>query len=45
LLNPVTSAGEAAADAAKDLYKSVANVSVRTLQAEDDPVQVLSTWR
>jgi cephalosporin-C deacetylase-like acetyl esterase len=44
LLNPVTPTGEPAGGPAKDLYKNVPNASVRTLQAGDDPVQVLSTW-
>jgi len=45
LLNPVTPTGEPAGEAAADLYKNVSNASVRTLQAGDDPVQILSAWR
>jgi len=44
LLNPVTPRGEPAGAAALDLYKSVPNVTVRTLDASDDPVQVLAVW-
>src|SRR6266550_1482023 len=44
LLNPVTPRGEPAGAAALDLYKSVPNATVRTLNASDDPVQVLANW-
>src|SRR2546426_2629560 len=44
LLNPVTPRGEPAGAAALDLYKSVPNATVRTLDAGDDPVQVLANW-
>jgi cephalosporin-C deacetylase-like acetyl esterase len=44
LLNPVTARGEPAGPVAVDLYKSIANATVRTLAAGDDPVQVLATW-
>jgi hypothetical protein len=44
LLNPVNPAGEPAAATAQDLYKEVANVTVRTLDARADPVQVLAAW-
>jgi len=44
LLNPVTPTGEPAGAAALDLYKSVPNATVRTLDAADDPVQVLANW-
>ena len=44
LLNPVTARGEPAGPVAVDRYKSVANATVRTLDAADDPVQVLATW-
>ena len=44
LLNPVTPRGEPAGAAALDLYKSVPNATVRTLDANDDPVQVLANW-
>ena len=43
LLNPVTPRGEPAGAAAADLYKSVPNATVRTLDAGDDPVQVLAS--
>ena len=44
LLNPVTPRGEPAGAAALDLYKGVPNATVRTLDAGDDPVQVLASW-
>jgi hypothetical protein len=44
LPNPVTPRGEPAGAAALDLYKSVPNATVRTLDAGDDPVQVLANW-
>jgi hypothetical protein len=44
LLNPVGPRGEPAGLAATGLYKSVPNATVRTLEASDDPVQVLATW-
>jgi cephalosporin-C deacetylase-like acetyl esterase len=44
LLNPVTPTGQPAGPSAAELYKSAPNVSVRTLEASDDPVQVLSAW-
>ena len=44
LLNPVTPRGEPAGAAALDLYKSVPNATVRTLDANDDPVQLLANW-
>jgi len=44
LLNPVTPRGEPAGVAALDLYKGVPNATVRTLDAGDDPVQVLANW-
>jgi cephalosporin-C deacetylase-like acetyl esterase len=44
LLNPVTPRGEPAGAAALDLYKNVPNATVRTLDAGDDPVQVLANW-
>jgi cephalosporin-C deacetylase-like acetyl esterase len=44
LLNPVSPRGEPAAAAAANLYKSVPNATVRTLEAGDDPVQVLANW-
>jgi cephalosporin-C deacetylase-like acetyl esterase len=44
LLNPVSPRGEPAGAAARDLYRSVPNATVRTLNASDDPVQVLAAW-
>src|SRR5882672_3865077 len=44
LLNPVTPRGEATGAAAVGLYKKVPNATVRTLNAGDDPVQVLASW-
>ena len=44
LLNPVTPRGEPASAAAVGLYKKVPNATVRTLDAGDDPVQVLANW-
>jgi cephalosporin-C deacetylase-like acetyl esterase len=44
LLNPVTPRSEPAGTGAAELYKSVSNVTVRTLGADDDPVQVLAAW-
>jgi cephalosporin-C deacetylase-like acetyl esterase len=44
LLNPVTPLGEAAGPAARDLYNNAPNVTVRTMDASEDPVQALATW-
>jgi cephalosporin-C deacetylase-like acetyl esterase len=44
LLNPATPRGEPAGAVAPELYKSVRNATVRTLDAGDDPVQVLANW-
>jgi hypothetical protein len=44
LINPTTARGEPAGSAAGDRYKTVANATVRTLEATDDPVQVLASW-
>ena len=44
LLNPASPRGEPAGPAAADLYKSVPNVTVRTVDAGQDPVQVLANW-
>ena len=44
LLNSVTARGEPAGAADLGLYKSVPNVTVRTLDAADNPVQVLASW-
>ena len=44
LLNSVTARGEPAGATDLGLYKSVPNVTVRTLDAADNPVQVLASW-
>jgi cephalosporin-C deacetylase-like acetyl esterase len=44
LLNPVTPMGEPAGPAAQDLYKRISNVTVRTLGAGEDPVQIVTNW-
>lgn len=44
LLNPANALGEAAGDAAADLYKTVSNARVQTLAAGADAVQALSSW-
>ena len=44
LLNSVTARGEPAGAADLGLYKSVSNVTVRALDAADNPVQVLASW-
>ena len=44
VLNPVSPRGEPAGAAATDRYQSVPNATVRTLNASDDPVQVLAAW-
>jgi len=44
LLNPVTPRGQPTGAAAVDLYKRVPNVTVRTMNPGDDPVQVLANW-
>jgi len=44
LINPMGPQGEPAGPAARDRYKNAANATVRTLDASDDPVQVLSDW-
>lgn len=44
VINPVTPRGEAAGAAAVERYKIVSNATVRTLDAADDPVQVLTDW-
>jgi hypothetical protein len=43
LLDPVTPRGEPAGAVALDLYRTVPNATVRTLDG-DDPVQVLADW-
>jgi hypothetical protein len=40
----VTSNGQPAGPSAAELYKSAPNVSVRTLEAGDDPIAILSAW-
>jgi hypothetical protein len=44
LMDPVTPAGDPAGDAAQELYAPAANVTVRALAAEDDPVRVMAEW-
>jgi len=44
LLNSVTAGGQPAGAADLGLYKSVPNVTVRTLNAADNPVDVLASW-
>jgi hypothetical protein len=44
LLNPVTARSEPAGTVAAELYKSVSNVTVRTLDTGEDPVQALTAW-
>ena len=44
VLDPVSPRGEAADAAAIGLYKNVANATVRTSGAGDDPVQILAAW-
>jgi len=44
LLDPVTAAGEAAGPEARELYKEVRNVTIRTLESVEDPVRVVATW-
>ena len=44
LLNPVTPRGEPAGAADLGPYKSVPNVTARTLDAGDNPVQALANW-
>jgi hypothetical protein len=44
LLDPVTPAGAAAGAAARDLYKGATNATVQTLNAGEDPIEVLAAW-
>jgi len=44
LLDPVTAQGDAAGPAAQNLYKDVANVTVRTLKTADDPIGTVTAW-
>jgi hypothetical protein len=44
LVNPVTARGETAGTVAQDLYKSAPNVTVRILDAVEDPVTAVASW-
>jgi len=44
LINPTSARGEPGGPAAADRYKSAPNVTVRTLETSDDPVQTLADW-
>jgi hypothetical protein len=44
LLNPVTPLGEPAGAAARDTYSRAPNTSVRTVDAGEDPIEILSAW-
>ena len=44
LLDPVNPLGEPAGAAAQDLYRSDANVTIQTIDASADPVQLLAAW-
>ena len=44
LLNPVTPLGQPAGDVARDLYRTAANTSVRTVEVGEDPVPILADW-
>jgi hypothetical protein len=44
LINPVTPRGEPAGAAAQNLYSGARNVTVRTLEAAEDPVTALVSW-
>jgi hypothetical protein len=44
LIDPVTAGGDAAGPAAQNLYKDVANVTVRTLKTADDPIGTVAAW-
>ena len=44
LLDPVTPRGDAAGPAARDVYRGVSNVTVRTLGTGEDPIEVLAAW-
>ena len=44
LLDPVSPLGEPAESAAREVYKDVPNVTVRTMEAGGDPVKVLAAW-
>lgn len=44
LINPVMPRGEPAAAAAQDLYRNIANVTLRTLDGAEDPVTNMASW-
>jgi cephalosporin-C deacetylase-like acetyl esterase len=44
LLDSVNAGDEPAGPAARNLYKDVRNVTVRTLEAAEDPVRILADW-
>ncbi len=44
LIDPVTARGDAAGPAAQNLYRDVANVTVRTLKTADDPIETVAAW-
>ena len=44
LLNPMTAIGEPAGRIAQDLYKGASNVTVRELDAGDDPLPAIAAW-
>jgi len=44
VLDPVSARGDAAGTAAADVYKSIPNVTVRTLDGAEDAVPVLAAW-
>jgi cephalosporin-C deacetylase-like acetyl esterase len=44
LLNPVTAMGEPAGPAARDTYRRASNTSVRTVDAGEDPIEILAAW-
>jgi cephalosporin-C deacetylase-like acetyl esterase len=44
LLNPSTPLGEPGGPTARDLYRGAPNTSVRILEVDEDPVQILAAW-
>ena len=44
LMDPVSPQGDAAGPAAQNVYKDIPNVTVRTLEAADDPVGAVAAW-
>lgn len=44
LVDPVTAAGDSAGTTARDLYRSVSNVSVRDFDAGADPMPAIAAW-